>query len=327
MEVFLDSLKLAAGVVLLNVGANFLVKASARVARGLGIRPLLIGMTIVAFGTSAPEFVVSLLAAAKNQIGISYGNIIGSNIANIGLILGISALIRPLKFTKNILDWEYWFLVIITLFLVLFSFDGIFSFYNGLFFCILAIGFMGFTIWSGIKGGKGVVDFTSEIPSDPPNYWRDIPFILIGMLGLYGGSELVVGAGVGLMRAFGVSETVIGLTFVAIGTSLPELAASVVSVNKGETEICVGNVIGSNIFNTIFILGGVSLLGDINFHDDINLIRFQLFIMAFITILLYPFFKSEQKMDWREGGFLLVTYVGFLAIVFFWPALSASFAN
>ncbi len=320
MDVLIDSLKLAGGIILLNLGANYLVKAAARVAKGLGVRPLLIGMTIVAFGTSAPEFVVSLLAAAKNQIGISYGNIIGSNIANIGLILGISALIRPLRFTKNILDWEYWFLVSITVLLVIFSFDGTFSIQNGLLFCLLAIGFMAFTIYSGLKGGKHVVDFTAEIPPDPPNYLRDIPLIAVGMLGLYGGSELVVNAGVGLMRAFGVSETVIGLTFVAIGTSLPELAASIVSVTKGETEICVGNVIGSNIFNTIFILGGISLLGDIHFHNDLPLIRFQLAVMAFLTILLYPFFKSENKMDSREGGVLLAAYVVFLSIIFWWPA-------
>ncbi len=307
------------GIVLLNFGASGLVKGSARLAKGLGISPILIGLTAVAFGTSTPEFVVSLVAAARHQIGISFGNIVGSNIANIGLILGLSALISPLRVAKGVLNRELPILMVVTALLLIFSVNGVFSMNEGIVFCGLAIVFIGYIIRSGLKGNSGLPDYTREIPKDPPKYLKDSLYVLGGILLLLGGSHLVVLAGTGLMRAFGVSETVIGLTVIAVGTSLPELATSIVSVLKGETEICIGNVIGSNIFNTLFILGGVALFGDI--HFDKALIIAQLVLLVVMTLSLFPILKSDREVDKVEGGLLLVAYAMFILLVFYGPAL------
>lgn len=316
-----EVLFLAGGILLLNVGANWLVYGSANLARGLGIRPMLIGMTVVAFGTSAPEFVVSLIAALKHQIGISFGNIVGSNIANIGLILGISAVIRPLKVSSNILKEELPILTVATLLLLVFCFNGYFSPTEGMIFVLAAIGFIGYTIYSGAKDKGEYPAYEKEIPTAPPRPLRDSLLTLLGLGTLLGGSHLVVESGVGLMRAFGVSETVIGLTVIAVGTSLPELATSIVSALKGEGDICIGNVIGSNIFNTLFILGGVSLLGSIDFSAELRLIRFQTLLLAGLTLFLFPILRSDREVNKVEGGILLVVYTGFIMSIIYAPLL------
>ena len=309
-----DIFILAGGIILLNVGAHYLVRGSANIAKALGIRPVLIGLTVVAFGTSAPEFVVSLIAAAKQQMGISFGNIVGSNIANIGLILGMSALIRPLQVTKSVIRYELPILTVVTLLFLWFSFNGEFSRLEGLIFCLLALGFIGYTIYMGIRGNSELPDYTHEIPPEPPSFVKDSIKTVVGMGTLLAGSHFVVESGIGLMRAFGVSETIIGLTVIAVGTSLPELATSIVSALKGETEICVGNVIGSNIFNTLFILGGVALFGSIAFERD--LIRIQLLILTTMTLLLFPILKSANEVNKWEGSLLLAGYLGFIFFIF-----------
>jgi len=314
-----NSLILAAGILLLNFGAHGLVRGAASLAKGLGVKPLLIGLTIVAFGTSAPEFIVSIIAAAKNQFGIAFGNVVGSNIANLGLILGISALIAPLKVSPGLYKKGLPFLTVVTLLLLIFSFNGYFTVREGVVFVLLMAMYLGFVIHSGLKGDTSFADYAQEIPTEPPRYLLDITYLIAGSGLLLAGSHFVVNAGVGLMRAFHVSDLVIGLTLIAVGTSLPELATSVVSVFKGETDICVGNVIGSNIFNILFVLGFVALFGDISFEKTLGLVKVQLWILMFMTVLLFPILGTQRQVDKKEGMFLLAVYTAFIAMLFLAP--------
>lgn len=307
---------LAVGIAMLNVGAHGLVQGAASLARRMGISPLLVGLTVVALGTSAPEFVVSLTAAWKGQGGMAIGNIVGSNIANLALILGISAVIAPLQVDNRILRRWMPFLLLITALLFVFLFDGHFGFAEGVVFCALAIGFIAYSIHAARKGDDSLVD-PEETPSKTSNMALDLVYIVVGSLLLIFGSDLVVESGVGVMRILGVDEMIIGLTLIAIGTSLPELAASIVSVTRGQTEICVGNVIGSNIFNTLFILGGVGVVNEFTF--DAGLLNIQMIILMLLTVVLFPILRSDYVVDKREGAFLLVCYTAFITLFFLLP--------
>lgn len=304
---------LTIGLFILNLGATGLVHGASNIAQRLGISPLIVGLTVVALGTSAPEFVVSLLAVFKNQSGISIGNIIGSNIANIALILGISAIITPLKVDRHIITKWMPILLGITLLLGIFVRNGIFGSDEGWVFCTLAVGYIFLSIRSARSGDKSIPDNSDEISSPSKNQLLDILAVVGGIAALIWSSDIIVNASVGLMRIWGISETIIGLTLIAIGTSLPELATSIVAAAKGHAEMCVGNIIGSNIFNTLFVLGGVALFGDITFEAD--LINFHTWILIILTLFLFPILRTKFEVNKKEGAFLLICYSIFMAIV------------
>lgn len=314
MSVALSIVLFVAGIIMLFLGGEGLVKGASRLARILGISPVVIGLTVVAFGTSAPEFVVGLIAALKGESDLVLGNIIGSNISNIGLILGIGALISPMIIQMRLIKVEV--PIMITLSLILYGlawwtldlglFQGIF-----LFGALLA-----FTIYSyfGSKKEPDLVEeeFKEYIDSNGP-VWKQALFIVFGLAALIIGARFVVDSAIFLARIIGVSELVIGITAVAIGTSLPELSTTMVAALRREHDIIVGNIIGSNIFN-IGILGLVSIIHPISVDSD--LIKFEFPVMIFFSILLLPLMITGKRLGRLEGLLLLVLYAAFIYMVF-----------
>ena len=279
-----------AGLVLLYYGAEFLIKGGVSIALKLKVPALIIGLTLVAFGTSAPELVVSIDASLKGSGDISIGNVIGSNICNIALILGLSALIAPLNvhlFSHGITRWQ------------------------GAIFFAGIVAYTGFNIYDGKKNGCDDDNDVANSKIFP--YWVAILFVTGGLAALIGGAKLFVNSAIFIAKAGGISDAVIGLTVVALGTSLPELATSVVAAIKGEKDIAIGNVVGSNIFNILGILGIAPLISPIH-APQIDLI--DLGTMLFLTVSLFPIMRSGWKINRLEGAFLLLVYCGYTAYLF-----------
>ncbi|MBN2429776.1 MAG: calcium/sodium antiporter [Deltaproteobacteria bacterium] len=298
---------------MLYFGADFLVSGSSRVALALGIRPIIVGMTVVAFATSMPEFMVSLSAAIKGSSDIAAGNIIGSNIANIGLILGISALLFSIPVAKATLTREVPFMIFASGLLYFFCLDGQLDFSNGLIlFCCLLI----FLIYCLLSVRKHAALRFADGKEEALGTVRIGDFLRIGggIVGLGFGAELMVRSAVTIARAMGITELVIGMTVVALGTSLPELAASLVSAWKGETEISIGNVIGSNIFNILFVLGLCPMIHPI--AVDSAILRFEFPVMILFSVALVPLVLPKYSISRIKGLILLGGYVLFIGILF-----------
>lgn len=298
------------GLAILYVGAETMVNSSSRLAASWGIRPLVIGMTVVAFGTSMPEMMVSLLAAFRDSSDIAAGNIVGSNIANIGLILGFTALIAPLLVPRSLLRREVPFMIGASLLLYLLAADGTLGFGNGvLLFCLLLV-FLCYCLRTARRGddggGSAVMASRSRL--------RDSLLVLIGIVGLGGGAEMMVRSAVVMARAFGISELVIGISVVALGTSLPELAASGISALKGHAELSIGNVLGSNIFNILFVLGVCPMIRPLTI--DPSLLRLQLPVMLLFSVGLVPLLGHRYKICRWKGLLLLGGYLAFIVGLF-----------
>ncbi len=298
------------GAVLLYAGAEGLVRGSINIAKAMGIRPVVIGLTVVAFGTSAPEFIVSLISALAGSSDIALGNVVGSNIANIGLILGIAAFLRPVDVDTHSLTLYYPVLFISSALLYLFAFSNSIGFYHGIFFIT---GILLFT-WYLIKRTNKEPGYTSPSKSNTPLKVVHVIFIAGGAGLLVGGSHLMVESGVAIARELGVSEFVIGITLVAVGTSLPELAATIVAVVKKNTGIILGNIIGSNIFNILFVIGGVSAIHPIFVDASSRVFEFP--VMIAFSIILFIFMRTSFVVNRTEGIILLAAYVVFLVFLF-----------
>jgi cation:H+ antiporter len=311
MNVFLQVAGGIAGLVLLYYGAEFLIKGGVSIALKLKIPALIIGLTLVAFGTSAPELVVSIDATLKGSGDISIGNVVGSNICNIALILGVSALIAPLNVHKKLLKFDLPLLTIASIAMAIFCLlsHGITRWQGGIFFAGI-VAYTLYSIYAGKKDGSGD-DEVSNSKIFP--YWLAFIFVIGGLAGLICGAKLFVNAAIFIAKAGGISDAVIGLTVVALGTSLPELATSVVAAIKGEQDIAIGNVIGSNIFNILCILGIAPLLTPIH-APEIDLI--DLGTMLFLTVALFPLMRTGWKINRLEGAFLLLIYCGYTAYLF-----------
>jgi cation:H+ antiporter len=306
-----------AGLIILVFGAEILVRGSVGTALRLGLTPLLIGLTVVAFGTSSPELVVSIGAALTGKSDIALGNIVGSNIGNIALILGLSALIQPMKVQANILKKDVPILLGVSVILILFLLDGeISQIEGGLFF----IGIILFTVFSirmsRIETSKAVKDeFEDIVPRKTYPAWVEIGMIVIGLGALMLGAKWLVDGAVEMANNFGISEAVIGLTIVAIGTSLPELATSMVAAYKKEGDIAIGNVIGSNIFNVLSILGITAMILPI---QQGGITDIDLYLNLFLTVLLMPILRTGFVISRIEGLFLVLGYVFYtLYLVYF----------
>ena len=304
---------LLAGLVLLVVGAEFLVKGASRIAAILRIPPLIVGLTIVAYGTSAPEMFVSIISAFSGQGDIAMGNVVGSNICNVLLILGLSALITPLIVTKQIIRSDVPIMIGVSVLLLLFSLDGELSRVDGL---ILFVGGVMYTlslIYQSRKQATVPDEFTEEYSfSDrvTPSLWlKNIVSIVGGLALLVLGSRWLVDSAVTIARALQVNELLIGLTIVAIGTSLPELATSLVASWRGERDIAIGNVLGSNIFNILAVLGVAGIVSPSGIEVSEALIKFDIPVAIAVAVACLPIFYSGRRIDRWEGFLFLFYYV------------------
>jgi len=302
------------GLVLLVWGADRFVMGAAALARNLGVSPLLIGLTIVGFGTSAPEVLVSGMAALQGNPGLAVGNAVGSNIANIGLILGMTALVAPLLVKSDVLRREYPLLLLVSVGVYLLLLDGRLDQFDG---AIMLVGLAATLFWV-IRIGKHRAasdpleqEFEEEIPTDLSTLAASLWFI-VGLVVLLVGSRMLVWGAVTIATSFGVSDLVIGLTIVAIGTSLPELAASVMSTIKGEDDIAVGNIIGSNIYNMLGVLCLPGLLSPTGI-DQMVLTRDMPLMLALTIALLVMGWghKGHGRINRFEGAVLLACFIAY----------------
>lgn len=303
-------LLLALGFLILLLGGKFLVDGASAIAARLGLSPGLIGLTIVAFGTSAPELLVSVTASLKGASDITIGNVIGSNISNISLVLGISAIIFPIYIQKSTLKLDYPFTLISSVLFYIMAFNGVISLYEGiiLFSCFIGLN------WYFFKTIERV-EFTEEeaILMKKQSPWLATLQLVAGAAGLYFGSEFVVGNASLIARNFGVSERIIGVTIIAIGTSLPELVTSVLAALKKETEMALGNILGSNIMNVFSIVGITALIKPIDVATEFIFTDF-VWMLGF-TILLLPVMRINYIITRIKGVGLLLGYLLYIYIL------------
>jgi cation:H+ antiporter len=305
------------GLVLLFFGGEALVRGSAALALRLGLTPLIVGLTVVAFGTSAPELVVSVRAALAGQGAIAIGNVIGSNTLNIGLILGLTALIYPLKVQLQILRIDAPIMIGVSLLAAWMLTDHGIGRPEG---AVLAGGLIAYTAFTvlfarRVKPSAAVeAEFAESMPAPRGSMWRDLLFIAAGLALLIAGSRFMVDGAVNLARSFGISEAIIGLTIVALGTSMPELVTCLVAAMKKEPDIALGNIIGSNIFNILGILGTAALARPMT-GEGIRVL--DLCVCIAFAVALLPILRSERTMQRWEGLLLLAGYIAY--VVALWP--------
>jgi|TARA_R110000744_G_scaffold37212_1_gene85410 cation:H+ antiporter len=306
----LDILFIVLGLVLLIAGGNWLLKAAVALSLKLNIPKIVIGMTVVSFATSAPELIVSVNAALEGFPDLALGNVVGSNIANLGLVLAITVILGSIEVRKSFYttDWPVMMLASL-LFFGFIYFDGELQRYEG--FVMVIVLFI-FLVYLLRFQKTAVVD---ELPEDdvPLPLYKTVLFLGLGGLALWGGSELLIKGAVGLATFYGVSERVIAVTVVSIGTSIPELAASVIAVLKKEKAISLGNLIGSNIFNLLAVLGITSMITPIKVSDQ-GLLTNDIFWMLGTSFLILPlvFLPKGLRLGWKDGVILLAVYVLFV---------------
>jgi len=306
----LSSIIFLLGVCSLTFGANMLVTHSSNIATHFSIRPFIIGITIIAFGTSAPELVVSLAAALRGTTELAIGNVVGSNIANIGLILGFTAILSPMLVDESILKKEVPIMVIAIALLYIQSFDGVISRFDG--FTLLAgiVIFTWYCIWSHNSANNG--EKKKREKSEDLN--KSVLLTIVGLVLLVVGAHYMVVNAVIIAKYLGISELFIGITMVAIGTSLPELAASTAAVIHQKGEMGIGNIVGSNIFNVFLVLGAVAAIKPIPVKKAS--LSFEFPVMLGFAVLLYILGKMGKKFSRLDGAILLVLYILFIVVLY-----------
>jgi cation:H+ antiporter len=308
---FIVVIKILGGLLLLSLGAESLIRGSAALALRLGITPLVVGLTIVAFGTSSPEIVVSLQSAFKGGSALALGNVVGSNISNVALILGLSALVRPLRVQAKIIRREIPLMIFASLLLCLLLLGGQLNRLEGL---VLILGSLAYTTLAYTSARKSKDkhaqdEFADTLPQPKGRAWAQIVFILVGLALLIVGANLLVGGAITIAEGFGISQVVIGLTIVAVGTSLPELATSIVAARKDEGDIVIGNVIGSNVLNILFVLGLAALIAPMH-TNDLRVI--DLAVMVGSAAIILPLMRRGFQLTRWEGAVLVAGYMGYL---------------
>jgi cation:H+ antiporter len=297
------------GIVFLYKGSDILVKGTSKAALHFGISTLIISAIFVGFGTSAPELAISVGAAAQNQAGISIGNIIGSCIANLLLVLGFSAIIRPIQVNKNIFKREMLFMLAATLFLITLSALGLLDSYHVFGGILLLIFFTVFVLYF-IKIGKRECKTNKKIPDI--HIQKNILRILFGIIGVVIGAYLLIESSITIAEFFGISKLIIALSLVAIGTSLPELVVSAMAAFKKESDIAVGNVLGSNVFNIFLILGISALFIPLNAFNSFD----YLLILLGASLLMFPILYTGYVISKKEGIIMLIFYSMFIWYIF-----------
>jgi len=307
----LAALFLLLGLVLLYFGAEGLVRGSSSLALRLGLSPLVVGLTVVAFGTSSPELVVSLKAALDGQGAISVGNVVGSNICNIGLILGLCAMITPIATNSQIIRVDIPIMLGITAVALFVLANGHLGRPEGILLFALLLAYIFFSVRLARRRPADALsaEFGEEVKISKRGLAVDLLMVAGGLILLVFGARFLVDGAVIIARAFGWSEALIGLTIVAIGTSLPELATSLVAAVKKETDIAVGNIVGSNIFNLLGILGITAIVHPLQ-ADGVGMVDFA--VMAAFSLVLWPMAFHQQRITRPEGAALLAGYVGYL---------------
>jgi len=304
------------GIIFLVISADHFVVGAASVSRRLGVPPLIIGMLIMGFGTSAPELIVSCIAAFEGNPGIALGNAYGSNISNIALILGVTACISPIFVESRILRRELPILMGVTGIAAIQLLDGWVSRVDAIILLVLFGGFMFWSIWQGMKGRADnlSVDVEAEFDVEKLSPLASWMKLILGLIFLVISSRILVWGAVTIAESLGVSNLIIGLTVVAIGTSLPELASSIVATRKGEHDLALGNVLGSNLFNTLAVVGLAGVIKPIHGGSEI-LVR-DISVMSALTLVLFLVSlqqNGERKINRFEGGLLVLCYVSYLA--------------
>lgn len=311
-----SSLFILLACVVLFFGAELLVRGGSSLALKLGLTPLVVGLTVVAFGTSAPELIVSLKAAWLGQSDIAVGNVVGSNIFNIAVILGLSALVFPIRTHLQVLRWDAPVLLVVTLLVPLAMLDGIVSRLEG---GILTAGIFAYTAWAIRMARKDETEHHEAAIHVPEiqnkgSIATDVLKILGGLAVLVIGSRLLVTHSIAVAKGLGVSEAIIGLTIIAAGTSMPELATSVVAAFRKQSDIALGNVLGSNLFNLLFVLGGSATIHPVR---TTGVQPLDLWFMIGLTAVLVPMLVTGRKLNRAEGGLLAASYACYLAVM--WP--------
>ena len=308
-----DLAVLISGIVVLYFGAEWLVRGASRLASSLGVSPIVIGLTVVSLGTSAPELVVCLVAALQGNPGLAIGNVMGSNLANIGLILGLTSLVHPLEVKHRIVWREMPVMLLITFAIYPIAFDRVLSRMDGFMLLLVLLAYLVWVFRSGhpdeIKSSHGPRDSmaTSEEAASLLNL-KDIGHVALGSAFLVLGGYCIVKGAVEIASALGISEVIIGLTVVAIGTSLPELATSLVAAMRQEVDIAVGNIIGSNIFNLTAIFGTTAIVRPIMIPETV--LSRELAGVVLMSLLLLPILRNGWQIKRWEGALLLTGYIG-----------------
>jgi cation:H+ antiporter len=306
----LDLVQIIAGLALLYYGGNFLVTGSVRLARALKISPFVIGATVIAFGTSAPELAVALLAALKGSPELAMGNVIGSNIANIGLVLGLTGCIAVISIAPERLKRESPPLIFVSLLIVVIAWDLEINRYEG----FLMVCLLGLYIWRSFSHKE---DFAEELEDEVPlfagkNSSLQILLVIVGLALLIGGAKLLVAGGVSIARYLGISEWFIGISIVAVGTSLPEIVSSIIAAKRGHGEMAIGNIFGSNIFNILMVLGLTATIHPLQIQEPIHP---DLLIATAITGLLLGMIRyGNHSLGKLKGGVLLLAYCVYIGL-------------
>ena len=311
----LQALQFVFGVALLAVGADVFVRGASGLAERFGISHFVIGLVVVGFGTSTPELAVTLGAALKGNTDIALGNIVGSNIANIGLILGLSALIAPLAIRLRLLQVELPAMIVLHLALFAMVWNGSVGRLDGVLLLVGFFAFMAFLLRSA-RAESAVVqkEFAANEPAVPRRVWITLGFVAGGLALLMLGAKVAVDAAVVLARLWGLSDLVIGLTVVAVGTSAPEIASSIAAARRGQSDIAIGNVVGSNLYNVLFILGTTALVQPIPATAP-TLRTLDLPVLVGLSILLWPLALKDRRLTRGNGAVLLLTYAVYLALL------------
>lgn len=325
-------LLIACGIVLLIVGADALVSGASHIAQRFGIPSLIIGLTIVALGTSAPEITVSTTAALSGNTELALGNVVGSNIFNVLLILGLAAVILPLSVHLSLIRQEVPVMVGLSLLLLALILDGSLSRLEAALLLVFGVAYLLLLLVQARRAAIAARDVAVDL-SDPNGWMARIPsavLIVLGLVGLVGGAQLLVRGASAIALSFGVSELVVGLTVVALGTSLPEAAASIAAARRGERDMAIGNVVGSNIFNIALCLGLAGMVAPDGLEAPAQLIAFDLRVMVVVAVALLPLIITDYEVSRQEGVLLLIwcmVYVPWTVLVATGHPLLASFSR
>lgn len=305
-SIILQFVLLIVGFVFLIKGSDFFVDGASSIASLLKIPTIIVGLTIVALGTSAPEAAVSITSSLTGSNALAVSNVIGSNMFNILMVIGIAALLGELVMEKQVLEKDLPFLVGITLLWAVFIVIGWdITNIEGIILLAIMVAYIAYLVYSTKKSGGA-----TEVEKPKYSLPYSIIFILVGLAGIVIGGDLVVDSASAIAMAFGMSETLVGLTIVAIGTSLPELVTSLTALRKGENQMVIGNVIGSNIFNILFVLGASSAISAIPLNSGMLI---DVILMIFVTVLCFIFGKTQEKYDKKEGAILVILFIAYMA--------------
>lgn len=302
------------GLVILLLAGDVLVKGAVNLALRLGIPALIVSLTIVAFGTSAPELLISIQSILEGVPGLALGNVVGSNTANVLLVLGVPALMAGMAATSDTRR-EYMFMLGASLLFIILCFFGPLTWWHGLILLVGLAIMLGDAVRSAKAHRDACADDTDDLEEADPNmeWWKIGAYLLLGMVGLPLGANLLIDSATEIATAYGISDTIIGLTLVAVGTSLPELATTVMAAFRKQADVAIGNVIGSNVFNLLAIIGIATLVGPI--PVDPGILRFDLWVMLAASLVLIPFVFKKLPMGRGVGLAFSALYVGYIVIL------------